>query len=62
MIAMSRSIKRSRSCDVGHIFSDGGQEGVFWQAAHRKSSADRRGWSSEEQETAYRKGQRLVVV
>jgi hypothetical protein len=46
----------------GHIFSDGGEEGVFWQATHRISSADRRGWSSEEQETAYRKGQRLVVA
>src|SRR5690606_32353150 len=47
MIAMSRSIKRSRFCDVGHIFSDGGEEGVFWQATHSTSSADRRGWSSE---------------
>jgi hypothetical protein len=28
----------------------------------RKSSADRRGWSSEIQETAYWKGQRLVVA
>jgi hypothetical protein len=35
---------------------------LFWQAAHRTSSADRRGWSSEEKETAYRKGQRLVVI
>jgi len=35
MIAMSRSIKRSRSCDVGHIFSDGGEEAVFWQATRR---------------------------
>jgi hypothetical protein len=62
MVAMSRSIKRSRSCDVGHIFSDGEFEDVFWQAIRRTSSADRRGWSSEIQETAYRKGQRLVVA
>jgi hypothetical protein len=35
---------------------------LFWQAAHSTSSADRRGWSSEIQEAAYRKGQRLVVI
>jgi hypothetical protein len=47
---------------MGQCFSEGGFKTLFWQATRRKSSADRRGWSSEEQEAAYRKGQRLVVI